>query len=207
VFQHTETSTRFYKAITTWNGKGWTTKLADGSEIRFPESYNAKNLAQGAATEMIDAKGNHLELRHDPQRNLQEIRTPHGHWIRFAYDDQSRIKRAEDDAGNWAKYEYNSEGMLESATLSSGPQRHYGYDGDLMTRITDEKGQVLLRNWYQSKILMRQQFGNGETYSYTYDWKPDRYYPDKVVVTLPDQTRRDVNVAGSVPEFVRNYHH
>jgi YD repeat-containing protein len=205
MFQHTETSTRFYRAITTWNSNGWTTKLADGSEIRFPESYNAKNLAQGAATEMIDTKGNHLELRRDPRRNLQEIRTPHGHWIRFAYDDQSRIKRAEDDAGNWAKYEYNSDGMLENATLSSGRQRQYGYDGALMTRITDEKGHVLLQNWYQSKILMRQQFGNGETYSYTYDWKPDRYYPDKVVVTLPDRTRRDVNVAGAVPEFVKNY--
>jgi YD repeat-containing protein len=103
VFQHTETSTRFYKAITTWNSNGWTTKLADGSEIRFPESYNAKNLAQGAATVMIDAKGNHLELRHDPQRNLQEIRTPQGHWIRFAYDDQSRIKRAKDAAGQLGK--------------------------------------------------------------------------------------------------------
>jgi YD repeat-containing protein len=56
--------------------------------------------AQGAATVMIDAKDNHLELRHDPQRNLLEIRTPHGHWIRFAYDDQSRVKRAEDDAGD-----------------------------------------------------------------------------------------------------------
>jgi hypothetical protein len=69
VFQHTETSTRFYKAIQSWNGKGWTTRLADGSEIRFPESYNAKNLAQGAPTEMIDANGNHLVLRRDPQRN------------------------------------------------------------------------------------------------------------------------------------------
>jgi YD repeat-containing protein len=70
---------------------------------------------------MIDAKGDHLELRHDPQRNLQEIRTPQGHWIRFAYDDQSRLKR-------------------------------------------------------------------------------------KVVATLPERTRRDVNVAGAVPEFVKNYH-
>jgi YD repeat-containing protein len=104
---------------------------------RFAESYNAKNLVPGAATVMIDAKGDHLELRHDPQRNLQEIRTPQGHWIRFAYDDQSRLKRAEDDASNWAKYGYNSDGRLERATLSSGRQRQYGHDGDLMTRITD----------------------------------------------------------------------
>jgi YD repeat-containing protein len=61
--------------------------LPMGQRFVFPESYNAKNLAQGATTEMIDATGNHLELRRDPQRNLQEIRTPHGHWIRFAYDD------------------------------------------------------------------------------------------------------------------------
>jgi YD repeat-containing protein len=52
----------------------------------------------GATVEMRDAKGNRLELKRDSQRNLQEIRTPHGHWIRFGYDDLSRITRAEDDA-------------------------------------------------------------------------------------------------------------
>jgi YD repeat-containing protein len=206
VYQHTETSTRFYKATQRWQGNGWTTRLADGSEIHFPESYAAKNMAQGAATEMIDPKGNRLELRRDPERNLQEIRTPHGHWIRFQYDDQSRIERAEDDAGHWAQYEYNSDGMLEVATLSSGRQRHYEYDGILMTRITDEKGHALLQNWYRSKLLIRQQFGDGETYSYDYDWKPGHFYSDKVSVTLPNESRRDVKVAGSVPEFVKNYH-
>jgi YD repeat-containing protein len=205
MFQHTETSTCFYKAITKWNGNGWTTKLADGSEIRFPESYNAKNMAQGAPTEMIDAKGNRLELGRDPQRNLQEIRTPHGHWIRFNYDDQSRIKRAEDDAGHWAQYEYNSDGMLKTATQSSGRQRNYEYDGTLMTRITDEKGNVLLRNTYDGRLLARQQFGNGATYSYDYDWAPDEYYPKRVWVTFPDQTKRELSVGASVPEFVRNY--
>lgn len=48
VYQHTETSTKFYKATQKWNGNGWTTKLSDGSEIHFPESYNAKNMAQGS---------------------------------------------------------------------------------------------------------------------------------------------------------------
>jgi hypothetical protein len=45
---------------------------------------------------------------------------------------------------------------------------------------------------------MRQQFGNGETYSYSYDWKPDHLYSDTVVVTVPNQTKRDVNVAAAV---------
>ena len=206
VFQHTETSTPFYKAIQRWNGKGWTTRLADGSEIRFPESYNAKNLAQGAPTEMIDANGNHLVLRRDPQRNLQEIETPHGHWIRFSYDDSSRIKRADDDAGHWAQYEYNADGMLKSAMLSSGRERHYEYDGVLMTLIKDENEHVLLHNWFRERFLQRQQFGNGAVYSYSYDWAPDEYYPKRVWVTQPDKTTRELSVGASVPEFVKNYH-
>jgi YD repeat-containing protein len=206
VYQHTETSTRFYKAIQSWNGNGWTTKLADGSEIRFPESYSGKNLAQGAPTEMIDAKGNHLELHRDPQRNLQEITTPHGHWIRFSYDDLSRIKRAEDDAGHWAQYEYSGDGMLKSVITSSGRERHYEYNGVLMTQITDERGRVLLHNWFQQRFLERQQFGNGAIYSYQYDWAPDEYYPRRVWVTLPDQTKRELSVGASVPEFLKNYH-
>lgn len=205
VFQHTETSTRFYKATTHWDGHGWTTKLADGSEILFPESYNAKNLAQGAPYEMRDSSGNRLELHRDPQRNLQEIRTPHGHWIRFTYDDHSRIKRAEDDAGHWAQYEYDANGMLSAVSLSSGRERHYDYDGVFMTRVTDEHGHVLIRNWYSQRFLKRQQFGNGSEYSYTYNWPENEYFPNKVSVIVPGGTLREFSVAGSVPEFVRNY--
>ncbi len=206
VFQHTEASSRFYKATTRWDGHGWMTKLADHSEIQFPESYNAKNLAQGAPYEMRDAKGNNLELHRDSQRNLQEIKTPHGHWIRFSYDDSSRIKRAEDDKGHWAQYEYNADGMLKSAILSSGRERHYDYDGLLMTHITDEKGHVLIHNWFRERFLQRQEFGNGAVYSYSYDWAPNEYYPKRVRVTLPDKTTKELSVGASVPEFVRNYH-
>jgi len=205
VYQHTETSTPFYKATQRWNGSGWTMRLADGSEIIFPESYNAKNMAQGAPTEFRDTMGNRLELRRDGQRNLEEIRTPHGHWIKFGYDALSRITHAEDDAGHWARYEYNAKGMLSHAVLSSGGGRHYEYQGTLMTEIKDEKGRVLLHNWYNSGYLIGQQFGNGAVYSYSYDWAPNRYYPDKVVVTSPDHTQRQVQVADSVPEFIKNY--
>jgi YD repeat-containing protein len=203
-FQHTETSTRFYKATTRWDGHGWTTRLPDGSEILFPESYNANNLAQGAPYEMRDANGNRLELHRDPQRNLQEIRTPHGHWIKFNYDDLSRVRRAEDDAGHWAQYGYNADGMLESVIFASGRERHYDYDGVLMTRVTDENGRVLIRNWYRQRFLQKQQFGNGGVYSYSYDWPHDEYFPRKVGVTVPDGVSRELSVGGSVPEFVRN---
>jgi len=206
LYMHTETSTRFYKATQQWNGSGWTMKLADGSEILFPESYNSTNMAQGAPTEIRDAKGNRLLLKRDGQRNLQEITTPHGHWIRFQYDGNSRIKRAEDDAGEWAQYEYNSNGMLASVVLSSGRQRHYEYEGSLMTKVSDETGHVLVRNQYDSNRLAWQEFGGGPSYSYSYNARTSRYYADSVTVTLPDQTIKEFSVGGSVPEYLKNYH-
>jgi len=206
VFQHTETSTRFYKATQSWNGNGWTTKLADGSEIHFPESYNAKNLAQGAPTEFIDAQGNRLELKRDPQRNLQEIRTPHGHWMKFVYDDQSRIVRAEDDSGKWVQYKYNSDGMLTDVVSSAGRERHYRYKQDQqlsMDRITDERGRILVHNTYDNGVLMSQDFGAGQLYVYRYEWPRDKNYPNLVSVTLPDGSVKTVHPTEKMPAYYR----
>jgi type II secretory pathway pseudopilin PulG len=136
-----------------------------------------------------------------------EIKQDETSWIKFSYDSLSRITRAGDDAGHWTQYEYNPGGMLISVIYSSGRQRHYDYDGVLMTRVTDEKGRVLVRNWFRQRSLERQQFGNDGVYSYAYDWAPNEYFPRKVGVTLPDGSFRELSVAGSVPEFVRNYHH
>lgn len=204
VYQHTETSTKFYKSVISWNGDGWTLRLTDGSEIRFPESYAAKNAAQGAPTEMLDANGNLLELRRDPQRNLQEIRTPHGHWMKFSYDGSSRIVRAEDDSGKWARYTYSSDGMLTDVILSSGHERHYSYQGVLMTEVSDEAKKILLRNWYDHTLLVRQQFANGEVYSYFYDWPEGTHSPDQVQIVSPDNTRMNIQVRDSIPNYVLN---
>jgi hypothetical protein len=75
-----------------------------------------------------------------------------------------------------------------------------------MTQITDGSGHVLIHNWFRERFLQRQQFGNGAVYSYSYDWAPDEYYPKRVRVTLPDNTRQEFSVGASVPEFVKNYH-
>lgn len=207
VFQHTETFTNFYKAITKWNGNGWTTKLADGSEMHFPESYNAKNLAQGAPTEIVDSQGNRLELRRDAQRNLQEILTPHGHWIKFQYDDQARITRLEDDAGNWATYGYDSEGMLAHVTLSSGHERRYSYQKTAMTQVMDEKGRVLLHNWYDNRMLVRQDFANGTMGSYHYRWARGARYPETALIRIGGGAEQEVRFADAVPEYVRGLAH
>ncbi|MGC2161974.1 MAG: DUF6531 domain-containing protein [Silvibacterium sp.] len=203
VYQHTESSTQFYKATINWSGNGWTLRLTDGSEMFFPDSYHAKNSAQGAATEIRDASGNKLQLVRDGQQNLQEILTPHNHWIKFTYDGQSRIIRTGDDGGNWAKYVYNDYGMLTDVIHSSGQSRHYEYDGALMTAILDGQGHVLLRNTYQSSVLVQQVYPNGDIYKYRYILDPKRTYADKAIVTFPNGSEREVEIGDSVPQFLR----
>ena len=204
VFRHTETSTRFYKATHQWSGAvGWKTTLADGSEIHFPESYSATNMAQGAPFEMIDSKGNKLELHRDGLRNLQEIVTPHGKRIKFTYD-HSRIVRAEDDKGHWATYAYNPDGMLTDAISSTGAARHYAYVGSLMTSVRDEKGRALVQNRYDYGVLVQQDFAGGRSYHYSYRWAPNRHYAQTATITFPDGTQKVVQVDGSVPEDIKS---
>jgi len=204
VYQQTETSTGFYRAVTAWNGDGWTTWRTDGTAIAFPEAYNSKNAAQGAAIEMRDANGNLLELIRDAERNLQEIRTPHNHSIKFKYDDQSRITHAEDDQGHSVDYRYDANGMLTDAASSTGHARHYLYEADLMTEIADETQRILLRNTYSNRMLTRQDFGNGEIFSYSYDLSATRNYAERATVTLPDGTKTSVEVESSIPDAVKH---
>jgi len=203
VYQHTETSTQFYKSTINWNGNGWTLQLADGEVMLFPESYRAKTLARGAATEIWDAERNRLELKRDRHGNLMVILTPHGNWVKFSYDGQSRIVRAEDDSGNWAKYAYNAEGMLTDVVHSSGQTRHYNYSGTLMTAVLDGQGHVLVRNTYQGNVLASQVYSNGDSNRYQYVWSANKRYVIKVTVTMPDGSMREVEPAGSVPEWLR----
>ncbi len=204
IFQHVETSTQFYKSTINWNGNGWTLRLTNGSEILFPESYSANNLAQGAATEIRNASGDVLELKRDWRRNLQEILTPHGHWIRFAYDNQSRITRVADDQGNSIRYAYNTDGdgMLQYAISSSGKERHYVYRKWLMMAILDGQGNTLVRNIYKSGVLVGQVYGNGDTYEYRYVLNSKRTYADKVIITFPDHHEQEIEVGDSVSEYL-----
>jgi len=200
IYQQTETSSEFYMAVIAWNGDSWTLWRTDGGAIHFPEAYGSKSVAQSAAIEMRDAEGNRLELIRDEQRNLQEIRTPHKHWIRFKYDDQWRIIRAEDDQGQWAEYRYDGNGMLTDVSLASGKRRHYLYNGDMTTEIEDENHRVLVRDSYTGRSLVGQDFGNGQVYSYSYQPSANGIYAETVDVTSPYGAKTRISVGDAVPE-------
>lgn len=203
VYLHTETATPFYKSTIAWNGDGWTLRRVDGSEMRFPDAYAAKNLAQCAAYEMKDEAGRVTHLQRDGQRNLQEIRTEHGHWIRFGYDGNARITQAEDDGGEFVRYGYNNDGQLAYAVRASGEERTYDYQRGLMMSVLNEQGVPLVRNQYRSGVLVRQDFANGDSYAYDYQPAASRQYMESVVVTLPDQSQQQIRVSDTVPAFLR----
>jgi YD repeat-containing protein len=203
VYMHTETSTPFYKATIAWNGDGWTLRRPDGSAMYFPEAYASKNLAQGAACLVKDEAGRVIHLQRDKERNLEEIRTEHGHWIRISYDGDARITQAEDDAGEFVRYGYNNDGLLAWVMRPSGQEQTYEYQGKRMTAVLNEQGTVLVRNEYRSGILIRQDFANGDSYSYDYQPAPSGHFMDSVMVTLPDLSQQQIRVRDTVPAFLR----
>lgn len=206
VYRQSEAGNSFYKALQQWDGNGWLTTLQDGSTIRFPESYSAKNMAQGAPIEMTDSKGNKIELVRDGKRNLQEIRGPGGESIKLSYDDSDRIMRAETSAGLWTHYTYDNSGFLSDVAHSDGTARHYSYDGGLLQYVRDEKDRVLVHNFYdyQSGGLTRQEYGSGAAVSYQYIPSFNRKYAQQATVTLPDGSVKTVETRNSVSELYKN---
>jgi YD repeat-containing protein len=205
IYRQSEMGNSFYKAVQRWDGNGWLTQLQDGSTIRFPESYSAKNLAQGAPMEMTDSAGNKIELIRNPKRNLQEIRGPNGASIKLAYDDHDRIVRVDDGHGSWTNYTYSSSGFLTDVVHSDGTARYYFYEDRLLTFIRDEQKRLLIHNFYDnhSHWLTQQQFINGETIRYRYVLSPNGYYTERTTLTLPDGTVKHIETGDSVSDIYK----
>lgn len=208
VYRHNETASEFYGAQIAWNGNGWNLDFKDLHQFRFPESYNAKNFAQGAAVEMRDAKGHHIELKRSGPRNLERLISPSGHTISFEYDSENRIIKAQDDAGNVRQYGYDSTGHIETVSDGSrilyrfGYERHLdseGFDPFLMTSVTDGSGKELVRNWYSDGgRVSKQRLANGEIYYYDYLFDSE-YNVTEATVTLPTGEVKKFQFAGGKP--------
>lgn len=204
LYRHSETNGRFYDAIIYWNGNGWTARLADGTLIVFPDSYFSKKVADGAPVEIEDASRNKLKLVRDTDHKLQEVQTPHGHWIKLTYNDQGWITRAEDDLGQWVTYLYSSDGMLTNAISSAGKKRHYEYEGINLTVVRNEEEKILLANSYSQNRVMAQQFADGQVYRYDYHWSANYQYADSVTIQYPNGTEQTIDTGSSVPDYVRS---
>ena len=157
------------------------------------------------ATVMVDAQGNRLELVRDRPRNLREIVASRGGWITLSLDDQARIVRAENHEGHWREYRYDAAGMLAEATSVDGRARRYSYVDELLTQVHDEQGRLLVRNWYDGKWLVRQDYANGESLRFRYQIGSSRYYADETTVVRSDRSSRMFRTAESVSQHLKDF--
>lgn len=197
VFRHSETSSEFYGTQVAWNGNGWTLDFRDGTKFYFPESYNAKNLAQGAATSMVDSEGHRIQLKRSPVRNLEELISPGGRKMAFKYDANDRIVEADDNAGHVRKYIYNSQGHLETVSDESRVLYRFEYapllnqtrfDPWLLTAVLDGNSNTLLHNRYSWGRVSEQELADGEVYRYQYVLNGSSVL--QTTVTLPSGEKR-----------------
>jgi YD repeat-containing protein len=206
VFRHGETSSEFYDARDAWNGDGWTLNFADGRKFLFPEAYNARTYAQGAATDMSDSAGHHIRLNRDRVRNLVRLVSPSGHVITFRYDLANRIVEASDDSGNTRKYVYDATGHLSMVTDGTNvlynfrydPLLHErGYDPYLMTEIRDGNDVLLLQNEFaDGSRVSAQKFADGQVVRYEYLLNR-RHKIVETTVTLPDGKSQRFGFSGT----------
>jgi YD repeat-containing protein len=199
VFRHSETSSEFFGAQDAWNGDGWTLDFPDGRRFLFPEAYNAKTYAQGAATDISDNSGNHIHLNRDAVRNLKQLVSPSGHVINLRYDSANRIVGASDDSGSVREYLYDATGHLE--TVSNATELLYrfkyqallnarGYDPYLMTQVEDGTGRVLLQNEFEDHSrVSAQKLADGQIVRYEYLYNRPRDIIE-TRVTMPDGSQQ-----------------
>ncbi len=198
VFRHSLSNSEFYGAMDAWNGNGWTMTFRDGRRIYFPEAYYAKNFAQGAPTEIVDAAGRRVQLKRNRVRDLEEIISPGGHTISLQYDSSDRIVEAHDGAGHTRKYFYNQNGHLDSVTdgervlyrfeyqlLMRGPEN----DPWLMTAVMDGDWNVLVRNKFVNGRVSEQVLGDGEVFRFEYDVRGREVL--RTTVTLPSGEKKE----------------
>ena len=197
VFRHDRSSSEFYGAQVAWNGNGWTLTFRDGRKFYFPEAYYSKNFAQGAATEMVDAKGHRIQLKRNRVRNLEELISPSGHTISFKYDSSDRIIEAKDDAGHMRKYSYDGSGHVDSVSDGSKILYRFEYqrlmngrenDPWLLTAVLDGDWSVLLRNKFYGGRVQEQRLADGQVFRYEYQLDGPNVH--QTTVTLPSGEKK-----------------
>jgi len=180
-------------------------RFHDGRSLRFPESYHAKTLTQGAAFEIGDAAGNHIQLKRDDSRNLVEIISPSGHSLKFSYGVGVHPIRAEEAAGTIRRYSYDHDHLTQVSDDSrllyefkySPILGRAGYDKYMMTSIRDGTGKEILHNSYVNGRVSEERLANGEIYRFKYRLEGDEVV--ETTIEFPDRGVRIFNFYHGMP--------
>ncbi len=167
VYEHTTTTTKFYKSQLTWIGGligYWELTLTDGTVYVYGDLRPLQAIR--------DRYGNQITLTraNGDFGNITKITSQNGRWIEFAYDASDRITQAKDNMGRVVSYTYDASGRLIKVIDPKGGTTEYTYDtSHRMLTLKDVRGIVFLTNVYDAngRVSLQTQVDNS-TYQFTY---------------------------------------
>jgi RHS repeat-associated protein len=136
--------------------------------------------SSGRIASITDDHGLKTTYAYNSEGRLATITDPSGQTLTFTYSTSNHITAVKDSTGREVKFAYSAAGDLESVTDALGGVTKYAYDaGHRMTSITDPRGNVILKNAYDSEGRITEQKDGLEDL-----WKLN-YSAGETVVTEP----------------------
>jgi RHS repeat-associated protein len=107
--------------------------------------------SSGRLASITDDHGLKTTYAYSAEGRLATITDPSGQTLTFTYNASNHITSVKDSTGREVKFAYSAAGDLESATDALGGLTKYAYDSQhRLTQITDPRGNVILKNTYDS---------------------------------------------------------
>jgi YD repeat-containing protein len=149
----------------------------EGAVYRFDSS--------GRIASITDDHGLKSTYAYNAEGRLATITDPSAQTLTFAYNASNHVTSVKDPTGREVKFAYSAAGDLETVTDALGGVTKYSYDAQhRLTQITDPRGNVILKNSYDSQGRITDQRDGLEGL-----WKLE-YKLNETIVTEPQGGKR-----------------
>ncbi|HEX7174811.1 MAG TPA: RHS repeat-associated core domain-containing protein [Pyrinomonadaceae bacterium] len=168
-FEHTTTSSPFYRSRLKWNGNGWDLKLKNGLTYVFGDEAPLNTIKDRHGNKIIISRASTNGFG-SPTGRVTKLTSSNGRWIEFTYDASNRITQAKDNIGRTVNYTYDASGRLWKVTDPKAGVTEYTYDtSNRMLTIKDARAIVFLTNQYDANgRVIKQTQADSTTYLFAY---------------------------------------
>ena len=114
--------------------------------------------SSGRIASITDDHGLKTTYAYNAEGRLATITDPSAQTLTFTYNASNHITSVKDSTGREVKFAYSAAGDLESVTDALGGVTKYSYDAQhRLTSLTDPRGNVILKNTYDSQGRITEQ--------------------------------------------------